>query len=69
MSESSFTIYDARHGATFVVELEDGEFAHALCYVIGIGRDPIIYSELGDIPEPMQGQISDKIYKITQHAV
>lgn len=58
-----FTLYDSRHGDTFVIEIEDGEFVSALRYTIGIGRDPIQYNDLADLPEPYQTQIENEISK------
>lgn len=63
---SSFTFYDTRSGDTFVIELEDGDFAYALRYVIGIGRDPIQYNHLIDVPEPHRSTIEHKISKRCQ---
>jgi hypothetical protein len=58
--------YDFRHGDTYNIFLdEEGEFLSALRYVSSIGRDPIVYSALADIPEPHRSAIEREIDRRT----
>lgn len=64
---TTFSLYDQRHADTYVVDLdEDGDFALALRYVVGIGRDPIQYTNLADIPQPHRDMIEDEILRRTK---
>jgi len=63
MPLSSFSYYDPRHADTYVIELDgDGEFLCALRYVTDIGRDPIIYDHLADVPQPIRSALESEIF-------
>lgn len=58
----TLSYYDPRHADTYVVDLDDlGEFLCARRYVVGIGRDPIVYESLADVPAVAKANIEQKI--------
>lgn len=63
----SFSFYDPRHADTYVVELEDdGSFAYANRYVVELGRAPITYEHLADIPIMHRAKIEEKIFEVNR---
>lgn len=60
----SLSYYDPRHADTYVIELEDdGSFAYANRYVVEVGRAPITYEHLADIPLVHRAKIEEEIFK------
>lgn len=54
--------YDQRHGDTYVVTIDsEGEFICAKRYLVGVGRDPIVYDSLADVPIAHKANIEQKI--------
>lgn len=55
---------DDRFGDVYEVEvLPDGRFLHAVRFVDAIGRDPIHYSRLSDIPSPHHEGVTQAIWQ------
>lgn len=62
----TLSYYDPRHSDTYVVTIDsDGEFVCAKRYLVGVGRDPIIYDNLADVPQPHKANIEQKISEVT----
>lgn len=60
----TLTYDDIRYGDRYEIELSHaGDFLHALRFVDRIGRDPIPYDRLSDIPQPHQHEIRQRIWK------
>lgn len=59
----TLTFDDIRSGDRYELELLlDGEVSSCLRFVEGIGRDPIVYDELTQIPQPQRSLIEQKIW-------
>lgn len=54
---------DPRYGDRYEIELDPilGTFTFATRFVDGIGRDPLYYDKLGDIPAYHRHEIEQKI--------
>lgn len=58
----TLSYYDPRHADTYVVTIDsEGEFICAKRYLVGVGRDPIVYESLADVPQPHKNAIEQKI--------
>lgn len=56
---------DVRYGDRYEIELSPcGDFLHALRFVDRIGRDPISYDRITDIPNPHQHEIRQRIWRL-----
>lgn len=61
----TLSYYDQRHSDTYVVTIDaEGEFVFAKRYLVGVGRDPIVYDNLADVPQPHKANIEQKISEI-----
>lgn len=61
----TLTYDDHRSLDRYEVDLTpDGEFDSALRFVTGIGRDPIHYGRLADVPQPHRSEIEQRIWKL-----
>lgn len=59
-----FTIsyYDPVFGDTYHIDVDsEGDFVSATRYVVAIGRDPIVYYHLADLPRAHKSAIEKKI--------
>lgn len=59
----SLIFFDPRYGDTYHIVVDaEGSFASALRYTSAT-RPPILYSHLGDIPQPHRSEILNKLLK------
>ena len=57
----TFIYFDPRYNDTYHVTLdEDGSFVSALRYTSPL-RPPVLYSHIGDIPQPHRTEISNRV--------
>lgn len=62
--KSQLTYYDRRFGDTYEIFLTPtGEFSSVLRYVEAVGRDPIVYDFLSEIPAAQRNAIECLIWK------
>lgn len=58
----TLTYSDNRYGDTYTIYIDDyGNFLQALRYVDTIGRDPILYEKLSDLPDAHRNAIEHLI--------
>lgn len=63
-SLSVILVYDdPRFGDRYEIDLSDnGDFLSAVRFVDKIGRDPIVYDALSEIPQPHRNEIEQRIW-------
>lgn len=58
----TITYYDVRYGDTYHIDVDrEGNFLAAVRYVAAVGRDPIVFSYLADLPRAHRPAIERKI--------
>lgn len=67
MPATTFTFYDPIFGDTYHIDVdEEGEFIQATRYVEAVGRNPIVYDFIADLPRAHRALIERRLAEYSQ---